>query len=141
MRFFDAINEGSVPVILADSIVEPFEQFLDYTLFTVKIETHPLVGRCGRKNQLREEENIRGLSRLSQTFKSSCAESSNVQLCITHAISKKIAALVQVRPWLTSPRGFTSLFLLELVCRSQGNAVSHCNLQWSAQTAQKASYW
>lgn len=36
-RFFDAILLGCIPVIIADSIELPFEEFIDYRQFTVKV--------------------------------------------------------------------------------------------------------
>ena len=36
-RLFDAVQLGCIPVIIADGIELPYEEFLDYTSFSVKI--------------------------------------------------------------------------------------------------------
>jgi hypothetical protein len=41
-RLFDALFRFCVPVILANGIIEPFESFLDWTTFTVKLNTFNL---------------------------------------------------------------------------------------------------
>eukprot|EP01041_Mallomonas_annulata_P008740 gene8740-18061_t len=42
VRLYDAIYHDVVPVILADRIVLPFERFLDWTAFTVKVQSEPV---------------------------------------------------------------------------------------------------
>ena len=37
LRFFDAIDRLAIPIILADGIIEPFEQWLDYSAFSAKV--------------------------------------------------------------------------------------------------------
>ena len=141
MRFFDAISELAIPVIMADIIVEPFEQFLDYTMFTAKIETHSLVGKCGQESKQREARRLRELATLFANFRRTCA-ASQLDACASHAVSRKLAALVQVRPWLTSPPGFVKLFLLELACRSRKSIdfVGVCDLSKSVRVALKGSF-
>ena len=41
-RVFDAIDALTIPVILADGVVEPFERFLNYAAFTTKLATEQL---------------------------------------------------------------------------------------------------
>ena len=40
MRIYDAIEHETIPVILADPIIEPFERFLHWPAFTLKWMTH-----------------------------------------------------------------------------------------------------
>ncbi len=44
LRLYDAISHLSIPVILANGAVEPFEKFLNWKLFTVKFNTDGITG-------------------------------------------------------------------------------------------------
>ena len=44
LRLYDAISHLSIPVILINGAVEPFEKFLNWKLFTVKFNTDGLLG-------------------------------------------------------------------------------------------------
>ncbi len=141
MRFYDSLSNLAIPIIMADLIVEPFEQFLDYSVFCAKIETHPLTGMSGKEKQNEEQQKLHELEMLSLRFRRACTTLS--ASCLSHPLSQKLAAIVQVRPWLTSPRGFVKFFLLELACRSTVHAAKTdlCDLKASARVASRGSFW
>ena len=43
MRLYDAIFHGTVPAIIAEGIVQPYERYLDWESFTVKLRDDALV--------------------------------------------------------------------------------------------------
>ena len=42
-RFFDSVALGCIPVVIADNIELPFEEFIDYRKFTVKVMESDIV--------------------------------------------------------------------------------------------------
>jgi len=129
-RFFDAIDNLAIPVIMADPIVEPFEQFVAYERFVFKVNAHALVTN---------EEALAWpvLMRKAEEFWRLCAAGNAFRCpreCFNSSVSTYLAALVAVRPWLTTPQGITRLFLAELDCRSKHPA-KICNASKSARLA------
>merc|ERR1712083_1000842 len=90
-----------VPVILADSIVEPFEQFLDYRKFTVKLDARHLM-----QNATGGSPELDALHSLAREFRQACRNVSednvnSITTCITHHLSVKIASLTVARAWFS----------------------------------------
>jgi len=132
-RFFDAVDNLAVPVIMADPIVEPFEQFIDYELFVPKIRTESLPDKWTAPSALPTE--LVQLRDEAEEFWEVCAPTaSQMSKCLASSVAKRVAAIVSVRPWLTTPRGMTRLFLLELACRT-AKPPSVCDLPNSARLA------
>lgn len=96
MRLYDALFKNTIPVILADGIVEPFERFLDWRQFTVKYKTD-------MKNETRLD--------LSHLFDDLHTESAEWRAAIDRGersdsdrstlIYRKLTAVREVAPWLS----------------------------------------
>ena len=147
VRFFDAVDRLSIPVILADGIVEPHELFFDYTAFTAKAVTATTLPD-------HKERRRRGMQRLqeaAESFREACAPGAvaragaanasepppvarafNATECLRHPVALKLAALNEVRPWFSfnssAPKNVYKLFLLELRCRLPGSLPWCANL-------------
>lgn len=142
MRFFDAVQNLAIPIILADPIVEPFEQFLDYTRFAVKIQASALVGSAGKDAYEAERRILRRVVDASSEFRAACSPQNKwSNSCMDSAVAGKLAALASVRYWLTTQAGITKLFLLELACRSKRPPSFGCNLPLSARSAMIGSFF
>lgn len=61
-RVFDVLNAGAVPVVIADGIVEPFEQYLDWCQFALKVASDRIADL--RAILLAARENAAALDRM-----------------------------------------------------------------------------
>ena len=139
MRFFDAITNLAIPIILADPIVEPFEQFLDYSLFSIKLQAHHLTGMSGVPAFEHEKHLLSKVGQESSEFRLECFRESP-SVCMRSTVARRITALASVQHWLTTPKGVTKLFLLELSCRASRKQSFLCNLPLSARSAMMGSF-
>jgi len=111
VRLYHAIMTDTIPVILADPIIEPFERFLDWKQFSIKRMT-------GSNTNTYNE---RGLDSLFQDLHELAVQSrTNYTGSI---VQQKIISLRQVSPWLVfdevAPKSAYKLVILEMWCRSR----------------------
>eukprot|EP00667_Euglena_gracilis_P007375 EG_transcript_7451 len=146
-RFFDFVSQLVVPVIMADHIEEPFERFLDYRRFTVKVMTGTELLRIKELEGVEEVVKVpddvlpkiyavkfptlEALHPAASAFRLACgpcgtpgngSAATAAAACLANPVARKLRALLQHRPWLSwnlrSPRNALKLFLLELHCRT-----------------------
>jgi hypothetical protein len=87
-RVFDAILMGAVPVIISDDVQFPFEAFLDWSLFTVKISEARAIEPRYVEDKLRSmvssglyEEKVRALRRVRSFFDWTSPKVMDLLLC------------------------------------------------------------
>ena len=125
VRMYDAIYHHSIPVILADGIVLPFEKFLDWKSFTVKQSSDYVSVQDGVEllKQLRKHA-ANAMRNKITTLKYS---KSDITKTFIHT---KLENAVGVMPWLSwneaSPRSAYGLLMLELWCRKFGYVAPIC---------------
>lgn len=100
-RYYDACEVGTIPIRLADGIVEPFADVVNYPSFSETINTGNPV------DMPTEGEEYHHLERMHtqwETWRYSCTQETDGlpgKDCITHPISLKLASLSLVQPWLS----------------------------------------
>eukprot|EP00041_Stephanoeca_diplocostata_P009411 m.144902 g.144902 ORF g.144902 m.144902 type:complete len:456 (-) comp17725_c0_seq1:243-1610(-) len=100
-RYYDACEVGTIPIRLADGIIEPFAEELNYPAFSDTITTGnpvdiPITGEAYRHLERMHAE--------WKTWRQACLpENDNLpgKDCIVHPISLKLASLSLVQPWLS----------------------------------------
>jgi hypothetical protein len=117
-RLYDAIYHNTIPIILSDGIIEPFERFIDWTSFTTKFQN----------NKLLKEQHIilHRMFDLMQDFRSSAElnqpTSSTKSKLLSNFILRKLLAVHAASQWLhwdhRNVRNAWRLLWLELWCRS-----------------------
>jgi len=119
VRLYDALNHDSIPVILADQMIAPFERFLNWTTFTVKYIT---------RNSTFEEHYIDDLTRFGNEARAFAAARSDTRVPNNEnlpLVAKKLNAIRQVAPWLSFAcpaqvkRCAYRLVLAELWCKTK----------------------
>ena len=111
VRLYHAIMTNTIPVILADPIIEPFERFLDWKQFTIKRMTGSNTNTFNHNELFPLFTDLHELAENSRrNFTSSI-------------VMKKVFTLQQVSRWLTfneiSSISAYKLVLLEMWCRSR----------------------
>ena len=114
LRLFDAIDRLSVPVVMADDIIQPFEDFLPYASFTEHVNVSRLLSTNDRAV-------LEALHRNADAARNDCSGCIECDVCQQSKLAVQVKNLEMVRPWLSySPKaqyGVVSLFLIELMCR------------------------
>jgi len=126
MRLYDAIEHETIPVIMADPIIEPFERFLNWTAFSSKFQTHETttyehegktyVVTDANKPTKFDEKFVAQLSAVGDEARTSIATNS--------LVAQKIQAVRSVAPWLSfacpadAKRCAYKLVIAELWCRT-----------------------
>ena len=141
LRLYDAVLHSAVPVILANDIIEPFERFLDWRTFTVKVDADLITTNSNisflitmtnhsdelRRNLLHRNRN-HNTSRLVNTY-----------------LGKKLLNVHLAAQWLhwdeKSPKSIYKLLLLELWCRSRHGIGEELCHKRSASIIGGLSYW
>jgi len=118
MRLYHALFSDTVPVILADRIIVPFERFLDWKQFSMKLMT-------GEGSESDVGDMLRVLHNMAEESK----KSSNLQNTV---VGQKVLAMREVSPWLSfdprADRNAYRLLTLELWCRTaKGRRYSSCH--------------
>lgn len=116
LRTYDAIERLAIPVILSDGMVDPFDYFLDWSGFSLKLNTTLLM-------TLKVADPLAELHSRATKLRSSCVggHDTSKASCLALQDAQLITRLGQVRQWfLWDPQTLQSawgLFLLELYCR------------------------
>lgn len=95
-RLFDAFQQLVVPVLMADDMVLPFEQEVDYDSMMEVIKT-------GDSLQLLAPDGgpaVRRLLDLGQSWMEACRHPTESKLCVQHEVSRKLLAMVRYRRYL-----------------------------------------
>jgi hypothetical protein len=128
VRMYDAIFHHSVPVILADGIVLPFERFLDWKAFTIKQSSDfkSIADGVALLKILKKH----ALSFARPKFGPSGKKSSQ-ELHSQKYIHEKLFRAVDAMPWLSwnesTPHSAYGLLMLELWCKKYGYTNIICN--------------
>jgi hypothetical protein len=135
VRMYDAIFHHSVPVILADGIVLPFERFLDWKAFTIKqsSEFKSIADGVALLDNLRETAHVyhQSIEGMMDEYKKS--SKNNRQLSVLHKkyVQQKLLSSVKAMPWLSwnesTPHSAYGLLMLELWCKKYGSTSALCN--------------
>jgi len=115
-RLFDVIDRGGIPVVLADDIVQPFEELLGYGSFSLKLDVARLMGG--------DDASLVQLHRSADQVLRECVEGSQEAAnCTRLAPVRMMQRSRAIAPYLSySPfdnRSAFSLFLVELLCRKR----------------------
>jgi len=112
-RFFDSIDRGHIPVVLADGIVQPFEELLDYDHFSVTLDTEPLM-----RNEL---QTIRGLHSHAESVVQACSATPDAPECTQLEPVQMMIRTHQVASYFAyapnSNRSAWGMLMPELCCR------------------------
>ena len=153
-RLYDALFSGTVPIIVADPVVEPYERFLDWRSFTVKITTDDILPPFRARPSL-------GVPVPSTSTPDSEApprflvsidafvhqfENATGQACDASYLQQKRNNMTRVIPWLEweaqRARSAYNLLLLELWCRTgKGARISQQICQRASTTLGSQTYW
>lgn len=115
-RLYDTLSTGSIPAIIADDIVMPFERFLDWSSFVSKV-AH--TGDPCDTTQF--EQQVRHLTDQANQFRAAVRRAA-VNITCTYVYNKRLNGM-HALPWLTwsglgsSDRSAFHLVALELLCR------------------------
>ena len=139
MRLYHALFADAIPVLLADPVIEPFERFLDWTTFTVKVMTDPppvveedQLGTHSSSDRSRNNRSsIMDLPALFDKLHEYSMLARQASSRKSSYVTEKVANIRQVTPWLTynalSHRNAYRLILLEIWCRTKsGLSESAC---------------
>lgn len=155
MRLYDAIFHNTIPVILADPVIEPFERFLNWRSFTIKYNT-TIIDSTAEPEEARVQaawDIFLSLKRLADSARRRDGTSMTSEMGSANLLSSKVRAMHAVTPWLSFPPTTTlpngnvdtigpsayKLVLLELWCRTpKGRVHEACNRPVS--TIAHASY-
>ena len=119
-RLYHAIDRLTVPVIMADGAIQPFEDVLDWSSFAVQLETTRL-----RSNNVSQ---LDWLHYDALNADAACSTCTTCHGCTRQPLVKRVRMLERVRPWFlyngTAPYNAIGLLLIELHCRqaSRGRA-------------------
>ena len=112
-RMYHAIDRLVIPAIMADGAIQPFEQILNWSHFSVNINTTEL--KSGDVSQLDE---LHDEAASTIQFCTDCPTCHN---CTRLPLVKRVRHLETVRTWFlyngSEPYNAVGLFLLELYCR------------------------
>ena len=115
VRLFDSLDRGHIPVVLADSVVQPFEELLDYESFAVTLDTAALM-----------RGDLSGLDRLhheAERVVKACTHSIHAPSCTSLEPVQMMIRAREVAPFFSytanSSRSAWGLFMLELLCRKR----------------------
>jgi len=135
-RLYHAIASLTIPVVLANGAVQPFDSMLDWSTFTLQPDTdtvlaHSAAGPTDPLAQLHgAATEIRAACMATRTSRSAAEVPPS---CANHPAATMIRTLDEVRPWfMWNPKDNRSaygLFLLELHCRK---------LKWEGNLAAEA---
>ena len=113
VRMFDAIDRGIIPVVMADSIVQPFETFLGYDGFSVQVDTQRLM-----------RGDLEALSKLHQSADdvlNACTDEPDSPACTRLKPVRMMQRARAVAPYFAyggSNRSAWGMMMVELLCRS-----------------------
>lgn len=138
-RLYDALTSLTIPVIMANPIIEPFERFLDWRLFTTKVNSDKVLPTQLGKNETWFMDIIQ---QHVQSFEEMLARGESNS---TNYIVKKRAAMREVLPWLqwkpeVTPYNAWGLMVVELWCRTRKGS-SHPRCQVPPSTLAFVEYW
>jgi hypothetical protein len=94
-RLYDAFDKGTIPVLLADDMVIPFERWLDYDKLQIQIATgNPVNLSRNRGDEFSE------LHDLAQSWLQVCNNATaSDQACISHRVSQLMGNIAMTRKW------------------------------------------
>lgn len=113
-RTYHAIDNLAVPVVMANGMISPFEDILDWRSFSVTLDTTEFtVGNSSAQLDTLHDDAL-----ATRRFCSACPTCAN---CTQLPLVKRVRQLEKVRPWFlyngTAPYNVLGLILLELHCR------------------------
>jgi hypothetical protein len=128
IRFPDALFHMTIPVVVADGIVQPWERFLDYRSFTSKLNTSEMVTAAQHSaamtsGQLPEPHEYFGAEMAAHVteFEAALDAGDDRRLQASHVYRKR-EALLRNRAWFSwnpkHEKNAWRLLILELWCRT-----------------------
>jgi len=143
LRFYDAIFAGSIPIIVADNVVEPFERFLRWREFAVKIQTAE-IPPPRNTDQPWFFDTISQHVRAFHLLVSDADPATPADLQRDYIVRKRKAGH-QVQPWFTWDKSTLhsafGLLILELWCRTDKGARSSEYCKLDSSTMSNQSFW
>ena len=115
-RLYDAFDKGTIPILLADDMVIPFERWLDYDELIFQITT-------GSPVQLASDGGVdfSELHSLAQSWIQACNTDASTETCVSHRVSEMMANIATSRQWFGwNPDGDENAFAMvekELMAR------------------------
>lgn len=142
-RMYDAIDQLSIPVVLANGALQPYERFLDWRSFSIQLDTEVLSGyqpvpqptkpcinhaplwdgSCTMPYNRTRQPNATGLDQLHLHAEriAMCRSAPTSESCAALPVVRMVRELERVRRWFawngSDPYSAIGLFLLELRCR------------------------
>ncbi|KAJ8606083.1 hypothetical protein CTAYLR_005195 [Chrysophaeum taylorii] len=129
-RFYDAVDAVTIPVRLADGLVEPFARLLNYSAFVRTLET-------GGDRETLDSDGLAAafdaMHAEATAWRRDCAaaaSSSDDDLCLSNPLSRTMRALALARPFLGwddrrhAGRNAFALFLADLYLRHNRSSSS-----------------
>ena len=116
-RLFHAIRELVVPVIMANGALQPFDSILDWSRFSVQLDTSPLM--AGDTSQLEQ------LHREAMAAAVECGHCTTCDSCTRLPLVQRMQYLERIRMWLQYRNAndvrhsAIGLFLVELHARQR----------------------
>jgi hypothetical protein len=84
-RLYDVLSIGkSVPVVMADPMLMPFERFLNWGAFSARVRTAGLTGDAGEEEAARAQAVVAEMHRQARTFREVCGSTAY------HSLYKKM---------------------------------------------------
>lgn len=133
MRLYDAISHETIPVIMADPIIEPFERFLNWSSFSIKYQTHETASYAheGKKYVVTD---MHKPTKFHETFIAQLSAMGNeARTTGSGLVMQKLQAIRSVAPWLSfmcppqAQKCAYRLVIAELWCRtSKGMNAAAC---------------
>ena len=131
-RLYHAIDRLTVPVIMADGAIQPFEDVLDWSSFAVQLETTRL-----RSNNVSQ---LDWLHYDALNADAACSTCTTCHGCTRQPLVKRVRMLERVRPWFlyngTAPYNAIGLLLIELHCRQASKGP--CRTEWYRERVEAA---